>query len=479
LERVQDFREIYLELSETAAIEEASRCIKCKKPPCVEACPLHNHIKDWLVETALGHFSLASSISRMTSGLPEICGRICPQDRLCEGACVLGIKHDAVAIGAIERFINEYAFRQFGRIPRPEVAPTTGKRVAVVGAGPAGLACADELAKLGHHVTVFEAWPFPGGLLLYGIPGFKLEKHLVERRVDYLRELGVEFVCNTRVGVDISLDDLFARGYHTVFLGTGATAHKRPKIEGIELQGVMDALPFLVRNNVDRKYLPKGEWTKDDLRGKTVVVLGGGDTAMDSVRTSRRLGAGRVICAYRRDEANMPGSRREVKAAKDEGIDFHWLTNPAKFIGDGQGRLKRILCNRMQLGEPDQEGRRRPYPIPGSEFEMDADVAIIAFGFDPTPVPRGDSRLRLNRWGAYEIDLNKMTSWPGVFAGGDIARGADLVATAHKDGRDAAQAIHRYLQEPRRDAPECEKPGVNRILGSNGGSPARTTIASS
>jgi glutamate synthase (NADPH/NADH) small chain len=445
--RINDFCEIYGELSPSDAMSEASRCIKCKNAPCALACPLTNDIRGWLTLTAAGQFLEAAALSRTTSNLAEICGRICPQDRLCEGSCVLGIKHEPVAIGPIERFINEYAFRELGGIPVPEMKPLSGKRVAVVGAGPAGLACGEELVKLGHKPTVFEAMPHPGGLLLYGIPSFKLEKQVVERRIDYLRGIGVEFVCNTRIGFDPSLDDLFAQGFEAVFVGTGATAPKRPKIEGMQLKGVFDALPFLIRNNVHPSYLPPGDWVRDDLAGKEVVVLGGGDTAMDSLRTARRMGAASVVCAYRRDEANMPGSRREVKAAKEEGIEFLWLTNPVGFTGNGQGQVTRVRCIRMELGEPDDKGRRSPVPVPDSDFELEADVVIVAFGFDPSPVPQADSRFRFTKWGTYEIDDRKMTTWAGVFAGGDIARGADLLVTANRDGRDAARGIDSYLRE--------------------------------
>jgi glutamate synthase (NADPH/NADH) small chain len=444
-ERLNDFREIYCEYTPEMAEREASRCIMCKDPACRKACPLHNDIKGWLTLAAEGRFLEAAACSRSTSNLPEICGRICPQDRLCEGACVLGIKYDPVAIGPIERFINEYAFRQLGGIPLPEVAEPSGRRIAIVGGGPAGLACAEQLIKLGYRATVFEARPFPGGLLLYGIPSFKLEKQAVERRVEYLEELGVEFVCNTRIGDDPSLDDLMGQGYDAVFISTGATAPKRPRIEGIDLAGIHEALPFLIRNNVPAKYLSPSDGARDDLRGKTVVVLGGGDTAMDSVRTARRLGAARVVCAYRRDEENMPGSRREVKAAKDEGIDFQWLTSPVRFIGDKEGRVERVRCERMRLGEADAEGRRSPERVADSEFDIPADFVIIAFGFDATPICGNDDRLHLTRWRTYEIDENKMTSWPGVFAGGDIARGADLLVTANEDGRAAARGIDRYL----------------------------------
>jgi glutamate synthase (NADPH/NADH) small chain len=444
-ERLNDFREIYCEYSVEQAVEEASRCIKCKDPACMKACPLHNDIKGWLTLAAEGRLLEAAACSQSTSNMPEICGRICPQDRLCEGACVLGIKYDPVAIGAIERFINEYAFREFKAIPSPQVAQPKGRRVAVVGGGPAGLACAEELVKLGYRVTVFEARPYPGGLLLYGIPSFKLEKNLVERRIEYLKELGVEFVCNTKIGEGPSLDDLFAQGHESIFISTGATLPKRPPIEGIDLEGIHDALPFLIRNNAPAQYLRPSDGAKDDLQGKTVVVLGGGDTAMDSVRTARRMGAARVICAYRRDEENMPGSRREVKAAKDEGVEFLWLTSPVKFIGDERGRVKGVRCERMQLGPADAKGRRSPERVADSEFDLPADFVILAFGFDPAPLFDSGGRLKLTRWMTYETDENKMTSWPGIFAGGDIARGADLLVTANKDGRTAAHGIDLYL----------------------------------
>lgn len=445
-ERIGDFKEIYLEFDPKSAMLEASRCVECKNPPCEKACPLHNHIRDWLILTAEGRFLEAAALSQSTSNMPEICGRICPQDRLCEAECILGAKHKPVAIGAIERFINEYAFRELGGIPRPPMAPPTGKQVAVVGAGPAGLACAEELAKKGYQVTVFEALPRPGGLLLYGIPGFKLEKWAVERRIDYLKGLGIQFVLNTTIGKDLSIQDLFRRGFEAVFLGIGAQKPKNPKIPGMDLKGVHEALPFLIRNNLNEEYLPKGEWTKDDLRGKLVTVFGGGDTAMDCLRTSVRMGAARVVCVYRRDEENMPGSRKEVKAAKEEGVEFFFYTAPVRFIGDEAGHVKKVECIRMELGEPDSTGRRSPIPIEGSNFEIETDFVILAFGFDGHPLPDVEGKLKVTKGGTYEVDENKMTSWPGVFAGGDTVRGADLLVTALKDGRDAAEGIDRYLK---------------------------------
>lgn len=437
-ERIADFCEVTLTYSPDQAVAEASRCVECLKAPCVKACPLHNPIKDWLILTAEGKFVEAAHLSRTTSTMPEICGRICPQDRLCEDACIVGVKHPPVAIGAIEKFINEYAFAQEG-LPLPAVAPPTGQRVAVVGSGPAGLACAEELVRRGHHVTVYEAAPRPGGLLRYGIPGFKLEKSVVERRTEYLERLGVEFVCGTRVGNDVTLQELLDGGFRALYLATGATAPKRPDLRGMELEGIEDPLPFLIRNNSS-----DGEVEPDDLTGLRVVVLGGGDTAMDCLRTARRLGAASVTCVYRRDEANMPGSRREVQSAKDEGVVFEWLKAPVRFLDNGAGGVRGIECIHMALGEPDAEGRRKPVPVPDSNFEIDADLVILAFGFDGSPVLSANGP-QTSKWATYVVDEKGMTTVAGVFAGGDVVRGADLVTTALADGRAAAIAISEYL----------------------------------
>lgn len=439
-ERIADFCEVTLAYTPAQAIAEASRCVECVKAPCVQACPLHNPIREWLTLTAEGRFLEAARLSRTTNPMPEICGRICPQDRLCEDACIVGVKHEPVAIGAIERFINEYAAAQEGLLPPPPRAPT-GCRVAVVGAGPAGLACAGALAARGHRVTVYDAHPRPGGLLRYGIPAFKLEKATVDRHVRYLETLGVEFVCDVRVGDALTLEALRA-GHHAVFLAPGATTPKRAGLPGEGLAGVIDALPFLVRNAMES---PRPS-APDDLRGRRVVVLGGGDTAMDCVRTARRLGAASVECVYRRDEANMPGSRREVQAAKDEGVTFRWLTAPVRFLADGAGRVRGIECVAMRLGEPGKDGRRTPEPVPGSEFVIEADLAILAFGFDGSPVPADDGPA-LTRGRTYQVADDLATTTPGVFAGGDAVRGPDLVVTALRDGLRAAEAIDRYLRQ--------------------------------
>lgn len=442
--RLRDFREVYLEYDRESAIKEASRCVECKVPPCEKACKLNNHIRDWLVLTSEGRLLEAAALSRSTSNMPEVCGRICPQDRLCEGACILRKKHETIAIGHVERFINEYAFAELKGVPIGEMAPASGRRVAVVGAGPASLACAEELRKKGHEVTVFEVLPKLGGWLLYGIPSFKLEKWVVERRVEYLRQLGVQFVCNIKIGQDRSLQDLFDEGFDAIFLGTGAQKAKTSQLPGLGLKGVHEALPFLVRNNLAEGKLP-GRAGRDDLTAKKVAVFGGGDTAMYCLRTSVRLGAAKVICVYRRDEENMPGSRQEVKRAKEEGVTFHFLTTPVRIRGDEDGQVRKVECMHMQLGETDSSGRRSVIRIEGNPFELEADIVILAFGFQGDPVTDAEGKPKVTPWLTYGVDKNKMTSWRGIFAGGDGVRGADVIGAALRDGREAAVAIDQYV----------------------------------
>jgi glutamate synthase (NADPH) small chain len=439
-ERTADYDEIYSLYNEATVREQASRCIQCPHPLCMEGCPLSNRIPEWLALTAEGRFLEAAELSRSTSSMPEICPRICPQDRLCEGACILNACSEPVAIGAIEKFINEYAFAHCAVPVTPP--PPNGRRVAVAGSGPAGMACADQLVGLGYAVTVFEAQDRPGGLLVNGIPSFKLEKEVVNRRLDVLRARGVEFKLGLRIGRDLLLPDML-KSFDAVFLGFGAQKAKPLRIPGADLPGVHAALPFLIEKNVTNSGL-----TPIPVQGRRVTVLGGGDTAMDCLRTAVRAGASQAICLYRRDEANMPGSRREYANALEEGAQFQFLTNPVALTGNPDGQVTAVRCVRMELGEPDAGGRRQPVPIPDSEFDVPADVVLIAYGFDPETLPVGSGLegIELDRWKAVKVDENQMTSLRGVFAGGDLSRGASLVVHAVLDGRRAAHAIHRYLE---------------------------------
>ena len=440
-ERVADMLEIYSLFDEETAREQASRCISCPRPSCVEGCPLHNRIPEWLALTAEGRFLEAAAISRSTSNMPEICSRVCPQERLCEGSCILNGKTEPVSIGAIERFINEYAFRENDI----DIAhsPYNGMKVAVIGSGPAGLAAADQLVALGYWVTVFESQVLPGGLLVNGIPSFKLEKTIVGRRIEMLRKRGVRFRLGITLGKDISLADLL-RDFSAVFLGVGAQQAKPLGIPGEDLRGVVPALPFLIQKNVD---YPEPDFPPIDVHGKRVAVLGGGDTAMDCLRTALRSGASEAVCLYRRDLANMPGSRKEYANALEEGAVFQFLTNPLAIEADENGAIARVRCIRMELGEPDASGRRKPAPVPGSEFTVPADIVIGAYGFDPVPFPPESDlgRIECNSWGGMVVDENQMTSVPGVFSGGDSVRGPSLVVHAVRDARKAVEGIHRYL----------------------------------
>ncbi len=437
-QRVRDFREISVLYAEQTVREQASRCLSCPFPGCREGCPLNNRIPEWLALAAEGNFLEAAAISRSTSNMPEICSRVCPQERLCEGSCILNARSEPVAIGAVEKFINEYAFQhEPPENPRP---PGRSSCVAVVGSGPGGLACADELAKRGHSVTVFEAQSRAGGLLMNGIPAFKLDKAVVDRRVDVLRRRGVVFSLGTRIGRDLSFRDLMSH-FDAAFLGLGAQKPKALDVPGAELRGVCEAIPFLTEKNVAHNGRESF-----DVRGKRVAVLGGGDTAMDCLRTALRSGAAEAICLYRRDLENMPGSRKEYYNAIEEGAEFAFLTNPVALEGQ-DGQVRGVRCIRMQLGRADAQGRRSPQPIPGSEFTVAADVVLVAYGFDPEPLPPtlGTRDIETDPWGAVKVDQNQMTTVRGVFAGGDLSRGASLVVHAIRDGRKAAESIHGFL----------------------------------
>ena len=440
-ERVADYREIYSEYDEATVREQASRCIQCPNALCAQACPLTNRIPEWLALAAQGQFLEAAAISRSTSNMPEICSRVCPQERLCEGACILNCKSDPVAIGAVERFINEYAFAR-DAVDATPVTPN-GLRAAIIGSGPAGIACADELAALGYQVTVFESLHLPGGLLVNGIPAFKLEKSIVARRIDLLVRRGVEFKLGVAVGRDVSLAEL-RRTHDAVFLGHGAQKAKTAGVPGENHRGVEQALPFLIKKNV------AGALTgiePIDVVGKRVAVLGGGDTAMDCLRTALRAGAQSAVCLYRRDFANMPGSRKEYYNALEEGADFQFLTTPTEILADETGAVRAVRCVRMELGAPDASGRCKPRAVPDSEFDAPIDLVLVAYGFDPVSFPEDSefSAIKVTEWGGIIVDRNQMTSLPGVFAGGDSARGPSLVVHAVRDARRAAAGIHRHL----------------------------------
>jgi glutamate synthase (NADPH/NADH) small chain len=446
-ERICDFDEIYGLFDEVTARAQASRCINCPDPPCARTCPLSNRIPEWLGLVADGRFLDAAELSRSTSNMPEICSRVCPQERLCEGACTLNGPSDPVSIGAVEKFINEYAFAH--QAVDAAVAPPNGLKVAVVGSGPGGMACADELANRGYAVTIFEAQSRAGGLLVNGIPSFKLEKRIVERRLDLLRRRGVTFQRGVKIGRDVSLSSLRAQ-FDAVYLAIGAQKPKPLDMPGAELQGVFHALPFLIQKNLDEA----SDQPPIEVAGKRVMVFGGGDTAMDCLRTALRSGAREAICLYRRDLENMPGSRRKYANAVEEGARFLFLTNPIALIDNGAGRVAEVRCLRMELGEPDAKGRRKPRPIPGSEFTMPVDVVLVAYGFDAVPIfAAGNSdKIDVNEWGGVIVDANQMTSVPGIFAGGDLVRGPDLVVRAVRDSRKAAAGIHKFLStrsEPR------------------------------
>lgn len=445
--RIKEFREIYAKFDQDSAASQADRCLACGNPYCEWKCPVHNYIPNWLKLIAEGNILAAAELSHRTNSLPEVCGRVCPQDRLCEGACTLNDGFGAVTIGAIERYISDTAF-SMGWRPDMSRVTDTGKRVAIIGAGPAGLGCADVLVRNGVKPVVYERYAEIGGLLTFGIPEFKLEKEIVKRRRTVLEEMGVEFVLNTDIGKDIAFQQILDE-YDAVFLGMGTYTYMKGGFPGENLQGVFDALPFLI-SNIQRCLGLQNDSSKFiDMYGHRVVVLGGGDTAMDCNRTSIRQGALSVTCAYRRDEANMPGSKREVANAKEEGVHFLWNRQPIEIVG--KDKVEGVKVVTTELGEPDERGRRRPQPIAGSEEIIPADRVIIAFGFRPSP-PNwfDDFTIKTDERGRVvapaQGQFQHQTSNPKVFAGGDMVRGSDLVVTAVFEGRQAAEGILDYLQ---------------------------------
>ncbi|MFT8307681.1 NAD(P)-dependent oxidoreductase [Acetobacter malorum] len=444
-----DFAEIYEDFSPAAAGEQASRCSQCGVPFCSVHCPLGNNIPDWLMLTAEGRLEEAYEVSSATNTFPEICGRICPQDRLCEGNCVIEPGFESVTIGAVERYITDTAFENNWVKPTRPVRERT-ESVGIVGAGPAGLAAAERLRASGYQVHVYDRYDRVGGLLVYGIPGFKLEKEIVARRHALLEESGVTFHLGQGVGSsegDLSFAELRSR-HQAVLIATGVYKSREIGGPGAGLAGIERALDYLTASN--RRSL--GDTLPDDAqaldaKGKNVVVLGGGDTAMDCVRTAIRQGAKSVKCLYRRDKANMPGSAREVKNAEEEGVEFVWLSAPEAFLGDDH--VTGVRATRMKLGLPDATGRQSVEPLEGSSFTLDADLVITALGFDPEPLPQlwGQPDLAVSRWGTLKVGHDSfMTTLPGVFAAGDIVRGASLVVWAIRDGRDAAERIHQWIE---------------------------------
>ena len=443
--RVGNFYEVPYGFTPEEAVKEAQRCIQCKTPLCVGGCPVNIDIPWFIRLIEEGKFVEAARKLKETNGLPAVCGRVCPQEDQCEKVCVVGKKGEPVSIGRLERFAADYE-REHGEVSIPEIPRWTGKKVAVVGGGPAGLTVAGDLIKKGHKVTVFEALHTPGGVLVYGIPEFRLPKKIVESEVDYLRKMGVDIQCNAVVGKLETIDELLSNGFDAVFIGTGAGLPYFMNIPGENLAGVYSANEYLTRVNLMKAYqFP--EYDTPIMRGRRVAVVGGGNTAMDAARTALRLCPEEVTIIYRRGMEELPARVEEVHHGEEEGLKFALLTNPLRFIGDPEGRLRAVECIRMELGEPDESGRRRPVPIKGSEFCLDCDVAVIAVGNGANPlIPQTTPEIKVNKWGNIVIDTDTgKTSKTGVFAGGDIVRGGATVILAMGDGRRAANALHEYL----------------------------------
>ncbi|MBD3233014.1 MAG: NADPH-dependent glutamate synthase [candidate division Zixibacteria bacterium] len=443
--RKVNFKEVPHGYTPEQAMAEASRCIECKKPKCIAGCPVEVDIPGFIRLVMDGKFAEASRKIKETNSLPAICGRVCPQEEQCEVVCTLAKKFTPVAIGNLERFVADYE-RDNNLTELPEIAPPTGKKVAIVGSGPAGLTVAGDLIKLGHQVTIFEALHKPGGVLVYGIPEFRLPKEIVKAEVDYLKQMGVEVKTSHIVGKLDTIDELFDQDYDAIFIGTGAGLPNFMRIPGENLNGVYSANEYLTRSNLMKAYdFPNAD--TPIARGKNVAVLGGGNTAMDAVRTALRLGAENAYIIYRRSQVEMPARAAEIHHAEEEGIQFLLLTNPVRFIGNGEGRVERMECIRMELGEPDDSGRCRPVPIEGSNFEIEVDTVVVAIGNSSNPlVPRTTPGMDTNKWGNILVNEETMeSSRPGVFAGGDIVTGGATVILAAGAGKKAARAIHEYV----------------------------------
>jgi len=441
--RARNFKEVTLGYTKEMAMEEAQRCLNCKNKPCVSGCPVGVRIPEFVAEIAQGNFENAYDIIKTTNGLPAVCGRVCPQENQCEGKCVRGIKGEPVGIGRLERFAADYMLSQTPKsvdIPKPN-----GHKVAVVGAGPSGLTCAGDLARLGYKVTVFEAFHTAGGVLMYGIPEFRLPKAIVQKEVDALKSLGVEIMTNMVIGKVLSIDELMEMGYEAVFVGSGAGLPRFMGIEGEALIGVCSANEYLTRINLMKGYLD--EYDTPVIKSKAVAVVGGGNVAMDAARSAMRMGAEKVYIVYRRSEAEMPARLEEVHHAKEEGIEFLTLNNPVKIIPDENGRVKAMECIKMELGEPDESGRRSPIAVEGSNYELPVDTVVMSIGTSPNPLIRTTTHgLEANKRGCLVVNEDMLTTREGVYAGGDAVTGAATVILAMGAGKTAAKSIDEYIK---------------------------------
>ena len=441
--RNKNFLEVALGYTQEQALDEAKRCLNCKNKPCVSGCPVNIHIPDFIQKVAQGDFEGAYQVITQSSSLPAVCGRVCPQESQCEQKCVRGIKGEPVAIGRLERFVADW--HNAHTCEAPQRPAPNGHKVAVVGSGPAGLTCAGDLAKKGYEVTVFEALHTAGGVLVYGIPEFRLPKAIVQKEIDGLKALGVKVETNMVIGRVLSVDELLEQGFEAVFIGSGAGLPRFMNIPGENLKGVYSANEFLTRVNLMKAYLPGGDTPIQHAR--RVAVVGGGNVAMDAARCAKRLGAEEVFIVYRRSEKELPARAEEVEHAKEEGIVFHLLNNPTKILGDDQGNVTGMECVRMELGEPDASGRRRPVEVPGSEFVLEVDSVIMAIGTSPNPLIKSTTQgLETQKWGGIIVNEETgLTSREGVYAGGDAVTGAATVILAMGAGKTAAQAIHKAL----------------------------------
>jgi glutamate synthase (NADPH/NADH) small chain len=448
-ERRRNFREVNQGLTVLGATAEATRCLECAKPQCMGGCPVNVNIREFVRLVCAGDYLAAAAKIREDNVLPAITGRVCPQETQCEGCCILGNKFEPLGIGYLERFVADYE-RAHGQFGLPPKAPSTGKKVAIVGSGPAGLSAAGDLVRWGHAVTVFEALHELGGVLIYGIPEFRLPKEIVRHEINVLKQMGVDFQTNVVIGKTVTIDELMTEeGYNAILIATGAGLPKFLGVPGEHLNGVYSANEFLTRVNLMRAYDQSYDEPVSDCRDKDIAVIGGGNTAMDAVRTACRLGARTSYLIYRRSEKEMPARVEEARHAKDEGIQFRCLTNPVAFVGDRQGRLQAVRCIRMELGEPDESGRRAPVAVPGSEYELPVEMAVIALGTSANPLVQSTTPdLQTNRKGYIAANSETLqTSKPGVFAAGDIVTGSATVILAMAAGRKAARSIDAYLRQ--------------------------------